>query len=365
MPASLSIHNGVVLSILFSASFVLPDVATLIAAEREATCASASAAEADGPKALLTAGDTENSFNFETDQMQGTIRLDGDYHGVSRLVDKRTGRQLIYPRISALNLYRLMSVNRVMGLPRRMQRTVAIDPHWVEATWRATESPREGHTSHLGDITARYEVVPPNTIDVTVTLESQATYSDYELFMTNYFIKAFRPHVFLKPVAGAKQDDGNTPAPVVPTVSDVFRGTLLVFPRDTHSARIGLDGRWEDDTIQLCPVRHYAHCLALLADLENQLGIVLMSRPRDCFAISTRYHADEDKDRLTPYSAFDFSLFGDDLLPGDRRMVKVRMALIQLDDGLHKPLGLYRDFIAETADELHSTNRLNLKGTAR
>jgi len=361
--ASVSICEGVVWPIVLISSLGLLDVAPLISAEPKTAGTTGSAADVGGPKALLTAVEAKNSFNFETDQMRGTIRLDGDYHGVSRLVDKRTGKQVIYPRISALNLYRLMSVNRVMGLPRRMQRTITIGPHWVEAKWPATKSPKEGHTAHLGDITARYEVVPPNAIDVTVTLKSQGTYAGYELFMTNYFDKAFRPHVFLKPevVHGKKREDGNTPSPVVPTVNDVFRGTLLVFPRDSHSARLGLDGRWEDQTIQLCPVRHYAHCLAVLADLENQLGVVLMSHPRDCFAISTRYHVDKDEDRLTPYSAFDFSLFGDDLVPGDERVVKVRLILTKLDDSLNQPLRLYRDFMAEMADERHSANQLDLK----
>ena len=45
------------------------------------------------------------------------------------------------------------------------------------------------------------------------------------------------------------------------------------------------------------------------------LAIALMVRPEHCYAISTRYHAENDADRLTTYSAFDFSLFGSDLLP--------------------------------------------------
>ena len=39
----------------------------------------------------------ESMFEFDTGQMQGTVRLDGAYHGVSRLVDTRTGKQVIDP----------------------------------------------------------------------------------------------------------------------------------------------------------------------------------------------------------------------------------------------------------------------------
>ena len=91
-----------------------------------------------------------------------------------------------------------------------------------------------------------------------------------------------RPHVYLEPARG-KPAAGEAER-VLPTVNDVFRGTVLVFPRDAHAARRCLDGRWdrsEQDTptVQMCPVRRYAHCLAVMADPDNSLGVVLMSRP--------------------------------------------------------------------------------------
>jgi hypothetical protein len=294
----------------------------------------------------------DNSFEFETEQMQGTIRLDGPYHGVTRLVDKRSGRQVIDPRYSALNLFRLMSVNRLMGSPRQMERTIATDGNWVRATWPSTEA-------HSGEISARYEVVAQNAIDVTVTVKSHGTYAGYELFMSNYFDKTLRPHVHLQ------SPRGDTPSLVLPTVNDVFRGTLLVFPRDAHAARRGLDGRWEPDTIQLCPVRHYLHCLAHLTDADDRLAVVLMSRPRDCYAISTRYHAEDDADRLTDYSAFDLSLFGDDLLPGHVQTVTVRLALTAPGDDHSGPLQLYRDFLKEADPPRDQASEQNLKGTAQ
>jgi hypothetical protein len=72
-----------------------------------------------------------------------------------------------------------------------------------------------------------------------------------------------------------------------------------------------------------------------------------MANPRHVFAISARYHATNDADRLTPYSAFDFSLFGDDLLPGDERTAQVRLVLTTLDQEMSQPLKLYEDFLAE------------------
>jgi hypothetical protein len=299
-------------------------------------CGQALAAQPAASPATFT-GNATDGFQFATSEMEGTIRLDGVYHGVTRLIDKRSGRQVIDPRYSALNLFKLMSVNLMMGQPRQMERTIHSGPGWVEARWPATES-------HHGELVARYELCPPAAINLVLTVRARGSYAAYEVFMSNYFDKALRPHVWLKDRKGTGADL------VLPTVNDVFRGTVLVFSRDAHAARRCLDGRWERNefkapTVQMCPVRHYGHCLALQADAENRLGVVLMADPRDCYALSTRYHADQDADRLTTYSAFDMSLFGDDLLPGQERTVKVRLALVHLDGDLSRALGLYREFL--------------------
>ena len=310
----------------------------------------------DGAVALAP-GETEDAFDFRTDRMEGTINLAGAYHGVTRLVDRRSGRQVIDPRYSALNLFKLMSVNQIMGQPRTMERTIEVGPNRLEVSWAATDG-------HKARITARYEVPEPNAVDVTVTVRSQGAYRGYELFLSNYFDKTLRPHVYLK------SRGGQAPELVLPMVSDVFRGTVLVFPRDAHAARRCVDGRWERNewktpVVQMCPVRHYAHCLALLTDPEEQRGVVLMAHPRHCYAISTRYFAEDDADRLTTYSAFDLSLFGNDLLPGDERSVKVRLALIPLDGDPSRALEMYERFVAQMPPGLHAPPPSDTKGKAK
>ena len=57
--------------------------------------------------AELTHNAGTDSFDFETEEMVGSIQAGGTYHGVSQLVDKHTGRQVIHPDYSALNLFRL------------------------------------------------------------------------------------------------------------------------------------------------------------------------------------------------------------------------------------------------------------------
>jgi len=277
------------------------------------------------------------TLDFETPQIQGTICLDGAYHGVTRLIDKRSGRQLIDPRYSALNLFKLMSVNLVMGQPRQMERTVQFGPDWAEVRWPPTDT-------HLGEVIARYQVRPPNAIDLTVTVRSQADYPVYETFLSSYFDNTLQPHVYLK------SRDGKSSDLVHPMVNDVFRNTLLVFPRDLHSARHCVDGRWDrregsGPVIQNCPVRPYAHCLGMLVDPEKTLAVLLMANPRDCYAFSTRYDAEDQADRLTTYSAFDFSLFGHDFTPGTEQTATVRLAVTPLDPEFTQPLQLYNEFL--------------------
>jgi hypothetical protein len=286
------------------------------------------------------------AYDFETDAIQGSIQPNGAYHGVTRLIDRRTGRQVIHPKYSALNLFRLFSVNQGMGQPRSMERAIDATAGAVEIRWPATEA-------HQGELLARYEVREPNAVDLTVTVRSQGTYAGYELFLSSYFDPVLCPHVILKAnrygAAPPLRRCAPVPERIVPMVNDVFRGTVLVFPRDAHAARRCLDGRWErsewaSPTVQMCPVRHYAYPVAFLTDPERQLGTVLTSSPRDCYAISTRYHAENEADRMTPYSAFDLSLFGDDLLPGDERSARVRLALTSLDEEMSQPLALCQAF---------------------
>ena len=281
-----------------------------------------------------------DTYRFETEAMTGEIRASGNYHGVWTLTDKATDRQVIHPKYSALNLFRLFAVHQGLDQPRLMGRAIEAGDTAVEVHWPVTET-------HQGALTARYEVIEPNGVDLTVTVSCEGTYAGYELFLSNYFHKTLRPHVYLH---GSRYGRASTaPELVVPMVNDVFRGTVVVFPRDPHAARRCVDGRWNrsegnSPTVQMCPVRYYGYPFSFLTDTANRLGVVLMSTVADCYAISTRYHVDDEADRMTDYSAFDFSLFGDDLVPGSRRAVRMRLVLTELDEDMSQPLAHYRAF---------------------
>lgn len=280
---------------------------------------------------------------FETEHVRGVIQPQEAYHGVASFIDKRSGYDLVHPDYSALNLFRLFSTNQGMGMPRTMPRQVRKLEDGFEVVWPATEA-------HHAELTAVYRVVPPDAVDLTLMVVSQANYPAYEVFAPSYFNVELVPHIYLR---AARYGGGTSGGPVltVPTVNDVFRGTVLVFARDAHAARRCVDGRWDrkefgSSIVQMCPVRHYAMAMAYVADEKRDIAAVLMSKRTDCYAISTRYHAPREEDRMTKYSAFDFSLFGDDLTPGDTRTVTMRLALARLsDEGV---MTAYRQFSGET-----------------
>ncbi len=277
--------------------------------------------------------------------MSGQIVPEGDYHGVWQLRDKTSGRELIHPKYSALNLFRLFAVHQGMGQPRKMPRSVTFNGNSVIIQWAATNE-------HQGEITASYEVTGPATIDLTVTVRVRGTYAGYELFLSNYFDPSFKPFVYLKKNRYGNSSEGQDR--VCPMVNDVFRGTVLVFARDAHASRRCIDGRWNRSewgapTVQMCPVRHYAVPVAYLEDMEHARAIVLMSRISHCTSISTRYYAENEADRMTPYSAFDFSLFGQDVVPDQEICAHIRMALVSLNQQKDMPLLAY-DAFTKTSD---------------
>lgn len=284
------------------------------------------------------------AFEFDTPAMSGRIVPEGNYHGVARLVNKRTGKEVTDARYSVLNLFKLMAVNLGMGTPRTMKRTVRATDTAVEISWPATPE-------HQGEITARYEVPGADTIDLHLTLRARGTYAGYELLLPNYFDVTMVPHVYLlRRAVGDKPPEADL---VVPGFSEVYRGCSLVFPRDAHAARRPLDGRWNRsefraDVAPFFPVRHYAHPVTFLTDPEKKNAVVLMMRRPACSAISARYWTERVEDRATTYSAVDFLVFGDDLVPGDIRRAHVRLVLTPLDAEMTQPLKLYEKFRSET-----------------
>src|ERR1043166_7535920 len=274
---------------------------------------------------------------FETDEMKGVLQADGDRHGVRQLLHKPSGVEIVNSDLMVLNLFRLFAVHLGMGTPRLFKRTWKVDGNAVEISWPRTDE-------HHADLVARYEVHEPNLVDLTITVRSQGTYAAYELFLSDYFNTSLRPHLYVK--GNPQGPTPEKPELIAPKGNDVTRSLGLVFPRDFFAAQRTGDGRWERDEMgmpitRLAAMRYYAYPFAFQGDTERGMAAVLMSRPQDAFAVITGYDTDDPKDAWKNQNPMYLSLFGNDLLPGDERTVKVRLAATRLDKAMTQPLKHY------------------------
>jgi hypothetical protein len=298
-----------------------------------------------GQPVKLTFNAETKTYDFETATVAGSLRPDGAYYGVSRLIHKASGKQVIDPRYSALNLFRLFSVNLGLGNPRAWSREIKATDTAVDILWQETDA-------HQGTIHARYEVREPGDVDLTLTFKSLGAYAGYEILLPSYFDKSMIPHLYLKRrEVGPQLPELDL---VVPTVSDVFRGCGLVFPRDAHTARFPVDGRWSRseykmDVAPFVPLRHYGHPFMFMTDPDKKLAAVMMMRRESCSAISSRYYSEKLEDRATSYSAMDFLVFGRNFVPGDEATALIRLSLTDLDVEMSQPLKLHQKFLLETS----------------
>ena len=227
----------------------------------------------------------------------GTIRLDGAYHGVTRLVDKRTGRQVIDCA--------------VLG-PESVQAAIGESLHGSAATDVADDqSLAHGGRSHLGrrpnSIWARSSPATRCAAKAPSTSPSAFAWTGpiraMKLFMSSYFDKVMRPHVYVKalrPGAAAGRDRAD--ASTTPFAGRCW--FFLATPMRPSAASMG-GGSARKGTVpfvQMVPVRRYAHPLSFMVDPEGKLAAVMMSRPSDCYAFSSRYFAENEADRPTPYT---------------------------------------------------------------
>jgi len=276
-------------------------------------------------------------WSFETEDLVGTLDPTGPRHGVKTLVHKPSGLDVVHPKYDALNLFLLFATNRCMGAARALERTVEAGDDRLTVHWPPTPE-------HNAELTAVYRLVEPNAVDLTVTVRSNWPYPAYELFLSNYFDPVMQPHVYVQ--ASPYSDPPDQPQWIAPQVNDVYLGTGLVFPRDFHAARRSVDGRWTGiwALYQWNPQRCYELPLMMQVHPEQPVAAVLMARPEQCFAAVSGYNSENMDDPFKGQNPLYFSLFGDDLSPGDERTAHVRLVVTGLDDPMQRPLELYADF---------------------
>ncbi|HPO13286.1 MAG TPA: hypothetical protein PLI09_07560 [Candidatus Hydrogenedentes bacterium] len=273
------------------------------------------AAMPESPKPIFTPGANAGEFNFDTGVMKGVMRAGGASIGL--VPAEYTPNNLALAKTPGLpgllNYYRVFTTNHRHGDSMRTVPSVAevTAPDTLKVTW----APAEDRPFVL---TATYHWSAPDVLDLETVVEAKAALPEFEMFLSSYLTDRF-------PITQvyAKQPDG-TKAFMSP---EPAQGTWQMFPRDADAVKLIKDGRW---TYPPSPVDwairpEFAAPLLYRRDAETKLAQIVMTRPKDCFAVSTPCSNEGH------YSMY-LSLFGKTLAVGDVVRARTRMIVAPLDD---------------------------------
>jgi hypothetical protein len=275
------------------------------------------AAEEDNRLAFRPMGDER--FAFDTGTLQGTLKLDDRWQGISSMVHVPTGQEMTLS-VGVFAYYRVFSAGERFGDGARgwpTEESLCPDGA-VEVVW----PPAAGHPVK---IRAVYRFSAPDTLDLTTTVTPSRDMKDFELFLSNYFGKHFRARVYARPGDEPEAEPRFIAADRTPE----SRGGYVMYPRDDAAVAMIRDGRWK---IPPSPVDWWiddrlAAPLAMRRDTQQGITALLMCPPEDCFAVSAAFNPPTPE--AGGYRSLYFSLFGEDLKAGQSATAHTRLVVEQ------------------------------------
>jgi hypothetical protein len=281
-----------------------------------ALAAATGALAAENKLAFVAAG---KEFAFDTGALRGTLRGGGQSKGLIPAFDCASGAPLT-KSLGLFSHYRMFETNVRFGKAAWdwVSEAKLLGNGALEVRWTADDA-------HPFDMMAVYRWSAPNALDLATRVTARKELKRFEVFLASYF------DGFPTTVVWA----GDKPAFVSASKE---AGKWHMFPRDEATVKMIQDGRW---TYPPSPVEwsirpKLAAPLAIRRDAERKLAAVLMTRPRDAYAIACPQ--DEEGHR-----SLYFSLFGRDLKNGESVEAKSRLMICGgVTD--EKALELYKKF---------------------
>jgi hypothetical protein len=267
------------------------------------------AVAADRPPSKLAFTRAASELHFDTGVLKGALGGGGKSLGLRPVTHVASGVQMA-GAFGILSAYRLLTSDARFG-------TAAWD--WAstvellaDGAARVRWSPDEVHPLEM---TGVYRWAADDTLDLEWTVEPQRDLRRFELFLASYF------NGFPASLACVRQ-------PASAGGSWRFmeavkaHGDWQTFPRDDTAAAIYGDGRWSrpPNPVTWTMMPRLAAPLALRRDAKSGLTAVLMSRPKDCFAVSMPYGEEGHR------SVY-LSLFGGDLKRGREASAGARLVI--------------------------------------
>jgi hypothetical protein len=247
-----------------------------------------------------------NGFTFDTGVLKGKLRADGKSIGLSSVVHMPTGATLD-SSMGLFGHYRVFSSNKRYGTAAwdwpseaKLRRDGSVEVRWPSAEDRPFE------------LRAVYRWAAPNILDLETSVQARTNLAKFESFLASYFAEGFTNScVYAQTTTqpGLEAADRNY-------------GIWQAFPRDDQAVSIIQDGRWKilPNPVDWVIRPHLAKPLGVRRCPANGVSVLLMSPPRDCFAVLTPFEAE-------PHRSLYLSLFGKDLKPGETARARARLVI--------------------------------------
>jgi hypothetical protein len=260
----------------------------------------------------------KDAFAFDTGVVKGKLKADAKSQGMPTFADVKSGNELAFggdlPGI--LSYYRVFSANKRYGDAARgwPKSATLMSDGSVQVQWPPADD-------HPLEMTAIYRWKAPDTLDLETIVKPTVEMKDFEVFLSSYFNKGFQSLVYAK----APFHRPGKPSFVSADVNPLVAGTYLAFPRDRRAAQMIYDGRWDygPNPVQMSVTQMLAAPLCMKRDQKNDITFVLMSPPKDCFAIEMPYNMDPPDGVAGHYSLY-LSLFGKDVKAGETARAHIR-----------------------------------------
>jgi hypothetical protein len=258
----------------------------------------------NGVLAFAAAG--TNEFSFDTGVLKGKLRADGKSRGLSSVVHLPTGATLD-SSMGLFGHYRVFSANQRYGTAAwdwpseaSLRRDGSLEVHWPSAEDRPFE------------LRAVYRWVAPNMLDLETSVQAKTNLARFESFLASYFADRFTNScVYVQ----------SNSLPWL-KAADSSGGIWQAFPRDDQAVAIIQDGRWkyQPNPVDWTIGPRLAKPLGVRRCPANSLSALLMSPPRDCFAVLTPFENE-------PHRSMYLSLFGKDLKAGETASARARLII--------------------------------------
>jgi hypothetical protein len=277
-------------------------------------------------------------YAFNTPTVNGVLNAGKMPQGVVSLIDAKSKKEVVLPP-GIMGYYRLMTTNDRWGTSFRQwpSQDQLLPDGSVQITWPPAED-------HPVELIANYKWVGPNTLDLKTTVTSKRNLRRAEVFIGSYFSNDMNAFVYAKPTQHSPEKPSFIPA----RVNALLDGCYLAFPRNSMSAQLFFDGRWDkgNNPAHFSVTRFYDLPMAMRVDPKTKLGVLLMGRPETCFGVAMSYDK-EPPDGVANHSSLYFSEFGVDLVPG-QTVHSVHRMVIDYDITEAKALSFYEKYIKET-----------------